>query len=798
MRIRFTLSKNDGVAVADAETMTWRLRRQGTQVATGECNCMAGGAFEVDVPGVARLDTVIIECPGYRSGPWLVRNTVDMPDAVQLALAPVAAPVVAVVPAPVVVLAPRFDITANNTTDRDWLVWETEGNSDPKYQRGGRERRLGLYRLNYDLLRKDGADNWAAAHTDGTLGGGRVKIAVLDEMDYGEHSELIGALLPCFSVHGGKLVEPGVAVLRARAAISRALDGANAVNRVDTMPPMIVMPFNYDDNSARSKAIGKILTQGVLAVGEARRLRAELPRWATASRSTVTAFAPAKTDLAPHASNEWTLRPETEDDPDLPQVAGDPAASRFLAYQAEAANADSKYYSVKTGVDFVSTQSQRVNNKDLLESNSIHAMSRSNVIAGKTRKVGRGRFEARYQIEILSVLLGGGNAWDGIQIREIGDAGGGEVWFPALAIPCHGKVFAEAWSPGCDWVDFWTRNFATPLGRAKAEMLCYFGLQHMTSNAQNFLVAFDRARPASDARDVILRDIGDTILNTGVFDVLREIDGPLFGTTWDKEVADAENGIVLAAGAATIGGGYANPQITRIGAGIVFFFPPFLKGDVDTTADPAKAAIVGRWCLAHNEGFLAYLCDKVGYTTLWSAGPDVLDPGLGLAIRQSADLSISGKSQAYADLARDVLALSATTRQRLIGEIRYEAEHLVPAASADVLTMQKLVAAHELVICAEVHAYLASAEGKQALRELHAVGRAKPASGGAPKCSTCGTLRIGPAEGWYGCDTCRSLFCGRCGASLKYPPGTSPRMRALTEERSCGSANCKGMAAKIV
>lgn len=802
MKFELTITRSDNKSLVKSATFNWRIQTDPSGGALRD-----SGTADADDNGVVRFESTLIEARDY-----LLLSSGELQTTFQVFFIKPSlkknVEVEKVVSASqkgsqFKELSAQYDITANNTTDWDWLTWETEGNSDPKYQRGGKERKLGLYRLNYDLLRKAGGREWAEAHRDETMGGGWVKIAILDECDYNEHKALMSTFLPCFSIQDGKLIAPSEReLLGKQAKVSRSLFSSKSINVLDTPPPFIVMPFNYDDNSGNSKAIGKSLSADPLGNTEAKRLTLELPRWATASRSTITSFAPNKPDLTPHTETQWSLRPSTANDPTLTQVKGNPSAKTFRQYQEDGSNKDKRFYSVKTGVDYVSTQEQGTNGKDKLESNSIHAMSRSNLIAGMLKRAGLGSFEARYQIEILSILLGKEGSWDGIQIREIGGAGSGEIWFPALAIPSHGKPFAEAWKSGCNWIEFWEEHFARPLGRAKAEMMAYFGLQHMTSNAQNFLIAFDRNSPGTKAKHVILRDIGDTILHTAFFDVLTVIDPKLFKTTWKNEVADDENGIVLKQGTELkdlkIGGGYSNPQITRIGTGIVFFFKPFLKGELDTEKDPAKAKIIARWCLAHNNGFLDYMKERIGYTETWSGGTDSIDPSIKASIWKNADLSLSGQTMDYAKAADDVIKLSATTRQRLIREIKSEIESLTPASKEDVDKLQRLIAGHELLICAEIHNYIQSPIGKTALADLHkhgaktVVSTASVSSG--PTCYVCKTPMPSTTKGWFKCGACQSLFCVNCGKSLKYPPGTSKAMERITEDRRCGNEICKGFA----
>ena len=681
-------------------------------------------------------------------------------------------------PPPVIDTTPVvYDITENNRTQWDWITWETEGNSDPKFQRGARERKLGLYKLDYDKLRKGGTDRWQENNDDdGTIGGGKVKIGILEQLDYSQHKELIDTFLPDFSINAGKLCEPpefpAVAIT---ASVGLAPSGSTVANTIDTPKRHLVLPFNYDDNSSESRALGKLIA-GPVSAFDARRLNVELTRWATASRSTIAAFRPGKLELTPNRRKEWRLRPTDEGKNYLPQVKGPDGGRRLSPFQTDALNADVKYYSVKTGVDFVSTVSQKGNNKDLLEGNSIHAMSRSNIIAGLMKKLGAGRFQYTYQIEILCMLIET-KGWDGVQIREIGRAAKDEVWFPALAIPSHGRAFVEAWSPGSNWVDFWELNFAKPLGRAKAEMMCYFGLQHMTSNAQNFLIPFARTvSPGGKAKGLILRDIGDTLLNVHFFDVLRKTDG-LFEKAWTHEVADPLNGCILGN---EIGGGYFNPQITRTGATIVFAFPPFLKGDLDTTADPQRARILARWGVAHNRGFVQFMQENIGYFEGWSDGSVSIPSDLAWLVRKNTALDQKNK-ESYPEIAEQVVSLSSASRWQLARRIEAQLLSINPQSQDDVVQVFDLINAHETLLTADVQCYVKSAGGSRALKTLHETGptagtpKIVPAPVG-PVCPNCGADRAGRRSGWYRCGDCSVQFCDLCVSTLVKPRGSSASM----------------------
>ncbi|HEY8559094.1 MAG TPA: hypothetical protein VIL74_01730 [Pyrinomonadaceae bacterium] len=603
----------------------------------------------------------------------------------------------------------------NDISEWDWIIWETEGNPGPQFSRGGRSRNLGLYRLNYHKLRKAEGAKWQDPYPD-ALGGGWVKVAVLDAENYSEHEALINTFLPCFSIDGRKIKEPKeweAPVIKA-STHRENLTGTDP-DTINVAPPFIIMPFNYDDNGSKSKAIGTNLTAGIFPDVDAERLDQELKRWSTASRSTIAAFPPVPDKnfyLTPHREKpkEWSLRPPTELNW-TDQIDGPKNGQALRRFQKESGNAAAKYYSVKTGVQFVSRADQSDHKKDLLEENSIHAMNRSNLIKATINRLTLGRFEARYQIEVLCILVKKDQKFDGIQIREISDAAIDDIWFPALTIPTHGKAFVDHWAPGQNWISFWRDNFAIPMGRAKGEMLLYFGMQHMTSNAQNFLCAFDRNDKNGKLKHLILRDIGDTLYNDHLFKELNEID-PLYKKEWEHEDGDKEFGVTLKSAL----GSYQMPLMTRIGGSIVFFFGPFSDfGDIGN--DPDRARILSNWCIEHNYAFLNYMKEKLGYTENWKVGDGAAPTGdFPQRLRKHAELAKENVDH-YPKLVKEVFALDTAARWRLISQIETECYR-----TTDVKTAKQLVNAHEMLICAEVQLYIQDAKGAEALRKLHAQG----------------------------------------------------------------------------
>lgn len=881
-----------------------------------------------------------------------------------------------------------YDIRENNAKYWDWLTWETEGNSDLRYQRGGKTRKLGLYRLNYDLLRKAGGGEWKKSEDERLLGGGWVKVAVLDAFDYSNHLELIRTFLPCFRIEKGKVFEPFERIDPViELLISKSEKSEIKVNTSDVPPPIIVMPFNFDDNGPKSNAIGKELESGVFPIVKTKKLELELNRWSSASRSTIAAFPmPEWGFWKPAPNNKWNLRPEAAENPKFPffpnewttQIVGPPGGQMLCQFQKEALNKKTRYYSVKTGVQFVSTVDQSGNKKDQLEENSIHAMNRSNLIAATINRLGMGRFKARYQLEVLCILIlrdpatsqkvaenpdglenketekpkyqrrdeiavelkkiiqnrkpmwelvkkeekieldklnndvsladsklsewqerkekkvepekdllfmeegkelekalvkakkelvdgesiikaeskqkwfkiqtetdvgnqiklwnlimeiavndlaksitrlsttadkikpkdsvgsapeldneplmviddkegtfkvvcGGKKfekfgksesvncikiasfvesvdfdsfsrqiepiinqlsadnktavslrkqeieedklklGFDGIQIREVSDAAIEDIWFPALAIPSHGKAFFESWakeSEEKDWVKFWETNYAVPMGEAKGEMLLHFGMQHMTSNAQNFLVAFDRGGgKGGKLKHLILRDIGDTLYNDYLFEVLNEVD-PLFKKEFTHESKD-KFGVTLASEL----GSYTKPRMIRIGASIVFLFGPFVQGEILKRKDCYK--LLARWCMAHNYAFLNYLRGAIGYTNDWNPGKDEIKPEFRDSLSKSCELNKKNDSDYESIIVPGVLNLHSTSRWKLIEEFELECKNIPDKNTIDKVDEEiaaqtmRLVNAHEVLICAEAQCFIRSEKGKAALRKLH-------------------------------------------------------------------------------
>ncbi len=580
----------------------------------------------------------------------------------------------------------------NNETLWDWITWETLGNPSAQYRKGDEMRWYGLWRADYAKLCK------GPRHEEpGTLGRGSVKILVLPSCDYGQHKALIKTFLPFMDVtNEGELVDP--------------LSGQLAQQQ--QAPMWVIMPYNYDDNSAKSSAIG---TREVPS-DWADRLADELPRWSTASRSCVVAVEKGGVDVStlhkPKKKHEpaWPFREVAQDAAKIfgphPGLRRQWTLSNVQKNLEDVEKIEFTFYSVKTGVQFVGQDDQQKNGKDRLEGNSVHAMLRSQLFSHFFKRHGRDALETRHQIEILSILIAtDADYWDGFQVRDLG-SGEGEIWFPALAIPSSGKAFAQHWGGTNAWVDFWRANFAQRLGRAKAEMLALFGLQHVSYNAQNMLVAFERDKKGGKALSLTLRDVGDTLYNSHVFKILGKLD-KVFEDAWALEVG-SPHGLTL--DNKVMGGGYAHPRITRLGTTAAFFFPPFIQGDIESSG---PAHILADWGIAHNEAYLDYFIDKVGYKPTWD--PEKNEDNAKELQLDYYLLASNPNENAYLPLSQSILKLHSQTRLGLLEQVKGQ---LAKLDKNDVKTARAIVETHDFLIGAEIQCYINSKAGTQAIQKL--------------------------------------------------------------------------------
>jgi hypothetical protein len=284
-----------------------------------------------------------------------------------------------------------------------------------------------------------------------------------------------------------------------------------------------------------------------------------IPRWSTASRSSL-AFIPqnlAPFEVQPQDTKFEQSRKKDESASDNPfsavEVAQEEWAQRnhrrFYTTIGKDLGAfcssgggtlqnpgplnaqKGRLYSVKTGVTHVGSRNQIFAGKQYLEANSTMAMLRSQVVREIEAKRTFAQRDHTFltQVEILTVTAKckseKGVIRDGFQVRDITGMRSDCSYLPAHAIPYSDNVFFKLSQSGGGFsvnpdVEFWREHFSIPCGRAKARMLLEFGLIHSSANAQNFIVALQRY---GELAGFILRDIGDTYWH-----------GEMIGHLWGK------------------------------------------------------------------------------------------------------------------------------------------------------------------------------------------------------------------------------------------------------------------------
>jgi hypothetical protein len=291
------------------------------------------------------------------------------------------------------------------------------------------------------------------------------------------------------------------------------------------LPPngVVRFPFNTGDSGARDSISWDSI---------ARNLRPaqprfwELPRWSTASRSSVGLVPQLIGSLT--QLQAWPRPPARSqlqvNDPDIAlnlqewQDLGTPGArpgEAGLFYNAVTnlgaaanagmtrANAQYRLYSIKTGVNYVGSKFEGGDHgKHKLEANCNMAMLRSEVI----RALPNRDSSFGLQLELLTVIapLGNGER-DGFQVRDLSCLREGLSYIPGQAVP-YGRRYIDRLAEHGGQCEFWRENFAVPLGRAKARLFLNYGLIHTSANAQNFVLGFRGNR----LEQFVIRDLGDT------------------------------------------------------------------------------------------------------------------------------------------------------------------------------------------------------------------------------------------------------------------------------------------------
>ena len=319
------------------------------------------------------------------------------------------------------------------------------------------------------------------------------------------------------------------------------------------LPVRVVMPYNYADNDASSKALGTIAEPPSLRqipVNDA----ACWPYWRTASRSCVMRLSKVADPALRHQYRAWHLWPFDEKktlresyryvDSHLPMYLNDNyrAAVRGGAH-FQFPNEGEDVFSVKTGVAMVGFERQSKANKEIIGADDewlVGAMRSDYILAIDRLAGGHGgnpKAGLKIQTEVLSILERKPRPGDdikgvdGVSVRDLTVLDKtGCLYVPSLSVPfidLDGKTLTQEFANVADpvWCGFWQKHWAQGLGRAKALFLARYGLQHANPNVQNYLIEFDAGAfddLAAATSRIIIRDVADALLH-------REVAWALFG-----------------------------------------------------------------------------------------------------------------------------------------------------------------------------------------------------------------------------------------------------------------------------
>jgi len=296
----------------------------------------------------------------------------------------------------------------------------------------------------------------------------------------------------------------------------------------------VVMIYNYQDNDMKSNALGTTNTNGNVEQS-LQKLQAHWTAWKTASRTNVVRVEPLKAPYKTIAFDwPWVVEIDRKNEPQYSEncyVLKDRSAQDF---------------SIKTGVCWVGSEDQRTT-KDVLDGWPIAAL-RSDYVADvdARMKVKDANFPTNIIIltELLSVtenkkrkskpLLKEDLAdYDGMIVRDLSPLDKGKIYIPPTSIPfIHPEsptiaVPEFAFIDDNKWQNFWKDAWAAAVGRAKAQFLLRYGLQHINPNPQNYLLEFKKpsveGAPLEATGIVVIRDLADASLNR---EVLWAIYGP--------------------------------------------------------------------------------------------------------------------------------------------------------------------------------------------------------------------------------------------------------------------------------
>jgi hypothetical protein len=443
----------------------------------------------------------------------------------------------------------------------DWLTYETVLNK-PKFRKTNQLRKIGLYAAEIDDMQvwlRDGMPPGSlnsicsAFFPDHETG-------EIDLISYGswwwKQQKDLDTLLTQTAPYRklGSAKNPAADIFPARQAESQeALVGSRNGLRLH-LPRMVVMPYNFWDNDLGSNALGTHIqgprTIPLLQVKTGTTNPQSWDMWRTASRSSIMKVNRVKPAGAEWDVVDWQPWPfgaaesernsfkNTDTARDAPRYINDVFKGEVgNGAQFRLATRTDDHFSVKTGVCYVGFEKQASANKDVIGKDDewiIGCMRSDIIIAIRRLAQARGAVadDILIQTEIMMVLerfCTGDPALgvDGVALRDLTVLDPAKVYIPPLSIPFIGtdmQTLTEEFAniDSADWCNFWQKNWAEALGRAKALFLVQYGMQHANPNVQNYLLEFPAGAPPTGPSRVVIRDVADALL-------AREVVWALFG-----------------------------------------------------------------------------------------------------------------------------------------------------------------------------------------------------------------------------------------------------------------------------
>ena len=449
-----------------------------------------------------------------------------------------------------------------------WLTYETVLNK-PKFRKSNQEVKIGLYAASLSDMQlwfRDGIDGLAfKALCDSFLPDHTVdEVRLLSEASWWWKQQkdlgtLVGKSAPYYE-DLPDLKPPAVDHPGIFSDSADELVGSRAGLRLH-LPRMIVMPYNFWDNTVESSALGT----GPQFTAEGGGNRHPIPliqvktgianpdswsMWPTASRSSVMRLKNVKAPGIVWPVVDWVAWPfnpaETRRNgfkyaqARLPlfvnaNFKADIARDTHFKYDKK----DDFLFSVKTGVCVVGFDAQVKANKDIIGKDDewlVGCMRSDTIMAIEKLAKGKGappkdiliQTEIMMALERLESPSLPKKGVDGVALRDISSLELDKYYVPPLSIPFIAmdmktltEEFASIDNPA--WCKLWQQAWAQALGKAKALFLVQYGMQHANPNVQNYLIEFTKGAqgPELPVR-IIIRDVADALL-------CREVAWALFG-----------------------------------------------------------------------------------------------------------------------------------------------------------------------------------------------------------------------------------------------------------------------------